>query len=195
MPTIVLNTSLEDEYQKQLYSLKLRQYYQQRKRQKNLRLLIIISLIFLAIAAFNSFHWAHLVIVIFWWAMFGLSNIMESAAFNRARKRLRHGVEGYYDPSLRGTLSFDSENLSFTVNKPEEETNTLTWDHFIAYNQGNDVLLLATASRDLNVCLTRHEMGDEAFEELRRLASQKLPALKTYFESQKPWWQFWGAKP
>lgn len=189
MATILLNSSLEDEYQKQLHSLKLKRFYQQRNVASKTRTLAIVSLILIIVAVYHGWYVMYFAMIVFLWVIFGLSNVMDAFIIDRSERRLRKAVEGYFDPSIRATLTFDDGGYSLTVNKPKEETFTLAWDHFIGYNLSGDVLLLAAMNNN-GLCFTRQEMGDSAFDEFTQLAAAKLPTLISYFENEKPWWQF-----
>ena len=188
MTTLELNSSLEDEYQKQLHSLKLKRFYQQRKIKSNTRLLITISIIFIFIAVLTGSYWVNLAMIACWWVIFGLSNVMEASGLDRSERRLRKNVEAYFDPSFRATVGFDDEGFSLTVNKPKEETFAFSWKHFIGYNDSGEVLLFAAINKK-GICFTRNEMGEEAFTGLRKLVAEKLPTLKTYYEEEKTLWR------
>jgi len=188
MQTTELHSTLEDEYQKQLHSLKLKRFFQQRKVKNNTHLLVVISIICLVVAAFNSFLWVYFAMIVFWWVMFVVSNVMDETSLDRSARRLRKNVDAYFDPSFRATVVFGDEGVSLTVNKPKEETVTLNWKHFIGYNDSGEVLLLA-ATNKAGICFTRNEMGQEAFNDLKQLAATKLPTLKDYYAEEKDWWR------
>lgn len=190
MLTTPLNSSLESEFQKGLYALKLKRFYQQRKVKNHTRALGSISILFLVAAVFNGFPILYLGIVTFLWVVFGLSNLIDAFFLSRAERRLGDDVEFSFNPSFRTSVAFDSNEVSTIVRMLPERKTTLTWKQFTGYIDSGEVLLLATTNPKLHWSFTRQEMGDEAYDTLRTLAKVKLPALKTYYDQRNEWWRF-----
>lgn len=190
MPIIPLNSSLESEFQKGLYALKLKRFYQQRKVRNNTLALAGFSIIFLTAAAFNRFQFSYLIIIAFLWMIFGLSNRLDMFFIERAERRLGQDVEFSFNPSLRLSVAFDSTEISSIVRMLPERKTLLTWKQFIGYIDSGEVLLLVTANPKHHWSFTRQEMGDEAYNELRTLAKVKLPSLQTYYDQKNEWWRF-----
>lgn len=190
MPYAPLNSSLESEFQKGLYAVKLKRFYQQQRIKNNTLALGGISIIFLSAAAFNRFQFSYLFIIAFLWMVFGLSNWMDTFFLNREERRLREDVEFSYNPCFRTSVAFDSKEISFIVRMLFERKTTYTWKQFIGYVDSGEVLLLVTPDPKEHWSFTRQEMGDEAYNNLCTLAMIKLPSLKTYYGQKSEWWRF-----
>ena len=185
---------MEDEYQNQLYKLKLKRFYLQQKIKYNSRWVIVFSLIFIIVPAFNGFQWQHFVVagcgIAFLWIVFALSNLMDKSFIDRAEHRLRKEVKGYFNSSFRASIAFDATGIRLIEHNPQPAESALAWEQFIGYNDSGNVMLLATTNRKLSWSFTRNEMGEEGYADLRKLVMEKLPTIQRYYEKRKQWWRF-----